>query len=497
MSWIRQVFHVARKDLMFGRWYFAAYAALIAMMVPLNFADGRDGTRIIVGLAYLLATLLVACLVTQNDSAMHVDAFWATRPLSPTAVLLAKVVAMAIGMTLPALVGQAVVLWRFGYRGQELVQFLGTAITGHLIIVVVVVMVAGMLPSLAAFAGVAILGLIALQFYGVLVGSGDRSVVSLPWLIGTLFQWLPVSLWVMALIHQYKTRNTGRSYRIAAGGVAVFAILPFVSASVVPPWHGTKSTDMPVLPGAASVGPGEHATVSGQLIPRNRIPGARLWIYGVRWISPGRPLSRGIVTRNASGSWALPPLPAGVHWIGDRGHQSESISLPDGGALNASAAGPLVVEGMMQTLRPTTVGFVPLANASRLVAKGFRAGFDSVGTSDERIVRVDYLWMSAMRSHPGAGTQDILEFTLVNRALGLAIPLHVSEGRGTGLAFPAGGANGEHEVDWLKLDPQRTHDHPGPVNPDWLRGAEVMVTRWDEAKVEPFRLRYETLERER
>ena len=39
MNWMRQVLHVARKDIGFAMWYFATYAALVAVFFAMSVSD--------------------------------------------------------------------------------------------------------------------------------------------------------------------------------------------------------------------------------------------------------------------------------------------------------------------------------------------------------------------------------------------------------------------------------------------------------------------------
>jgi len=92
MTRLGQVGHVMMKDFREARWpltvYFGIVALATAHAVGLRGADGE-----IFGYTMMLVVLfgmIVIGSIVQGDSPIRTDAFWATRPLYPSAVLLAK-----------------------------------------------------------------------------------------------------------------------------------------------------------------------------------------------------------------------------------------------------------------------------------------------------------------------------------------------------------------------------------------------------------------------
>jgi hypothetical protein len=92
MTKLAQVGHVMMKDLREARWLLAVYFGIAALATAhamrLKGFDG-EGFGFLMLLVVLLGMIVVGSLV-QADSPTRADAFWATRPLHPSAMLAAK-----------------------------------------------------------------------------------------------------------------------------------------------------------------------------------------------------------------------------------------------------------------------------------------------------------------------------------------------------------------------------------------------------------------------
>lgn len=114
MNWISQVGHVAAKDVRRARWALILYLALIAAVLA-SVVNGRAFGRyspspstpgvelpdnLVRALPFLivLVGLILSASVLQLDSPTRANAFWASRPLSPSAVLLAKLAVVSIAI---------------------------------------------------------------------------------------------------------------------------------------------------------------------------------------------------------------------------------------------------------------------------------------------------------------------------------------------------------------------------------------------------------------
>ncbi|MEO8564735.1 MAG: hypothetical protein ABI601_21870 [bacterium] len=94
MTWLGQVRHVMRKDLIEDRQLLLGYAAFVAV-VGVSSATTRLGTsngplQMLPYLVVLSGMIAVASLV-QTDSPTQADAFWASRPFHSSAMFAAKI----------------------------------------------------------------------------------------------------------------------------------------------------------------------------------------------------------------------------------------------------------------------------------------------------------------------------------------------------------------------------------------------------------------------
>ncbi len=107
----RQFLHLARRDLRRARWIAAGWIAVVVVLVGAEWA-ARSVGMLLPGTGFLLffgAAVLAAWLV-QGDPPRREEAYWATLPLDPLALLAAKAaVAFVVGGGIP-LLGHAVAL---------------------------------------------------------------------------------------------------------------------------------------------------------------------------------------------------------------------------------------------------------------------------------------------------------------------------------------------------------------------------------------------------
>jgi hypothetical protein len=97
MSWFAQVLHMLRKELLHARWAVLVWVTLVALGVA--HAYGFGGTSDFFGSLMFLTVLFgmgLVAFVVQADSAVQRDAFWPSRPLSPSAVLASKALFAAL-----------------------------------------------------------------------------------------------------------------------------------------------------------------------------------------------------------------------------------------------------------------------------------------------------------------------------------------------------------------------------------------------------------------
>jgi hypothetical protein len=109
MNWSRQVAHVMAKDLRESRWAIGVYAALTIVATANAFRAVQNGPTTVIAMPLIvLFGMITVGSIVQSDSPIRADAFWASRPLSASAVLAAKLslaLAVVIGV---AAIGQSI-----------------------------------------------------------------------------------------------------------------------------------------------------------------------------------------------------------------------------------------------------------------------------------------------------------------------------------------------------------------------------------------------------
>jgi hypothetical protein len=125
MTTLAQMLHVARKDLRECRWPFVVYAALV-VFAAVRAAGLWSPSRALEMAMFLvvIAGLVLVAMLVQSDSPIRADAFWATRPLAPSAVLVAKIVVAVVIVVGLAIAGQAYAIASFDIHGAALARSL-------------------------------------------------------------------------------------------------------------------------------------------------------------------------------------------------------------------------------------------------------------------------------------------------------------------------------------------------------------------------------------
>jgi hypothetical protein len=113
MNPLAQVRHVMAKDISQARWAILLYLVVVALATThaLGWMRFQNGGLDIAMFVVVAAGLFVTANIVQADSPIRSDAFWASRPLHPAAVLSAKALLVALLVLGAPLVGQAVVLY--------------------------------------------------------------------------------------------------------------------------------------------------------------------------------------------------------------------------------------------------------------------------------------------------------------------------------------------------------------------------------------------------
>jgi len=103
---------VMAKDVRQSRWLLLGYLGVILLAYAQSIQQPTSApTTLDVSLfLVVLVGMLAAGLLIQADSPTRADAFWASRPFDPTAVLASKALCTLLVLVVPALIAQAAVL---------------------------------------------------------------------------------------------------------------------------------------------------------------------------------------------------------------------------------------------------------------------------------------------------------------------------------------------------------------------------------------------------
>lgn len=458
MSWLGQVGHVMAKDVRQTWWAVAlvllavAGGTLRALDVGLSHSGeiqmgtARVVTEVALGTpALLIAGLLLVALLVHADSPARSDAFWATRPLVPSAVLAAKVVLMAtlllllpLGAQLWALVAHEVPADRIpGLLGASALEQAGlvavaaalASLTADLRSYVVAIMV-------ATFAWSMILAVAAGAFGNPVTYGPRSSVTDVVWLVAG----------AALVTYQYHVRDVRRVATVAAAPVAAALLLlaaippqrPIpVRREAVPPHlraEGLGVADMDVRPEGLGM---------SQVILRLELSDGRPGYRYALW--PG---DAHIRLPDGSEARAVASQRMTLHQSGDAGlegfirldegrgppfglaHLAFSVPRDVGDVLEREGASGIELTGDVEVLEPSVVGMVPLEVGAAVARGGYRIRVESVEPGPEPIVNTVAESVERSRSWWGRVPFESLEFFLVNEERKELLALHLRSGGG-------------------------------------------------------------------
>jgi hypothetical protein len=238
---------VVRKDVRQQALVLVAWVSLVvlrALLVGTGLDVHVDVQRLLttsgeslLRIAYWTASLMqmalmvaIAAQVIHSDCLVGTTAFWLTRPIPRWRLAAAKLLSpFLLLVALPMLV-EALVLAANGAGGPDLARALGESALERTVVLVPVMAVAAVTANLGTFviAGIASMTgtvLVAFLFQVVLkLGVRGRSVGAVetgPYVATAVL----VTVCLLALLHQVRTRRTGRSVMLLATGVVLFMLV--------------------------------------------------------------------------------------------------------------------------------------------------------------------------------------------------------------------------------------------------------------------------------
>jgi len=182
MSFAAETFHLLRKELRRTRHASRLYLLLLAVTAPAA-AGALPHAEATASLGGVLIGLFAAGLlayVVQADSPLRVDAFWATLPIRPLALLASRGIYAIAVLLAPALLAQAAVFLAFDVAALDLAPLLTASVVRMGVWLLLAGLVAALTRSLRSFA-LAILALVVgTSAVGGLVRSAAAIVASDP-----------------------------------------------------------------------------------------------------------------------------------------------------------------------------------------------------------------------------------------------------------------------------------------------------------------------------
>ena len=153
MTWFAQVRHVLTKDIREAGWPLGIYVALVLLASAQAMEWLTSSVEILQVLALLVVLfgMVLAASIVQSDSPIRADAFWATRPLHASAVLVAKLSLGVIVIVGPPLVGQWGGLSEHGITGRTLAAMLGDSAAIYAQWLLMAMVVGAVTPDIRTF----------------------------------------------------------------------------------------------------------------------------------------------------------------------------------------------------------------------------------------------------------------------------------------------------------------------------------------------------------
>lgn len=501
MKWHEQVVHVARKDVRYARWLVAAYllVVVVATLVAAGWLGPQEasylGSLLVMGLGLLLLGTTV-----QADSPARTEAFWASRPLDPSAVLAAKLLVAALLVLGLPLVGQAVALAAHDLPAERMPALLLESAVAFGGWIAVAGAVAAVTPDLRSFGVVLLLLVFSESMLGGVVSAltGWSPGTALP-MAGTIV--IPAA-WLLLLGHQYLTGSVLRGrWLVAALALVVLLLPPSASARLTP------SAASPPAAGEVqeAIRPEEVRISALHRRPGNRVDvgisfGGLKPAHHYRLLSPvvlvsreGEAVRVGLEERPARTglSRTPPPLDGEWTWLSGEPRQPDSyrqmLSLelsPSQRALLSRPGTRVVVRADLEVLRATVVGSLPLRGGAALAGGGRRIRVLTVENSPQGpLLELSGSILASDRAPQGSGAMVIDPWSapapvLVHRGRreALALDLTTGSGGGGGLVLP--GARTTTMTGEFAASRGRSPGSWPAVDEEWLREAELVLFRW-------------------
>ena len=502
-----QVVHVIKKDLREHWLALAVYVALIAVVaVNATRADGGSAANVVpditAALLVLFGMVLVASLV-QGDAPARANAFWATKPLDPFAVLAAKLALTVVVVIGIPLIAQFVGLRAHDVRSHELLRDVVASAWAYWKWLLIALLLSALTKDIKTF----VLSLFTIPvFFTVAVIGVSRMPVRIaadPTLLGPMNpirEWAEMALGVIGclalLLHMYRARDA----RPLMWPVAFMLLLACQAATGPLPAHQPSSRTL-------ADGAFAHATFR---LGKSEFVANGVSQFGVSLTPDSVPpierltLVNAVVTvTDKTGSVVRAPLSgprtdmrlfnhalANVRWLGDPAIAASG----NGGAIVytdrlrqmvARGIASLAIEGRMIVRLPETSDTLELLNGYSAAQNGRKITISKIESTDRTAsftVSTESVQAigaeNAQTFSPTFLPDDDVEYALLNASRREAVALD-SQGSSSStgnLVLP--GVLTVRSTALLSTVARRMGRVTPDIDADWLRGARLVVTHW-------------------
>lgn len=481
------VLHVVQKDLAAARWFLAAYFALLVLSAYQQLST-PGGMQMLAGMFAVVTAWLCVGVAVQSDPATRADAFWVTRPLSPSIVFAAKLAMIGVVIAM-GLATQLFVMTMHDAPAGDMLAEAGTLVL-FMTLMLATALLTGALTSdmaglLAASLGVIILiqvpELLLPSPGGAETGGAATTIVAVAW-IGAV---LAAAAW------QYRRRN------VRVGRVALVAlVLGGTTADQLLTTATPHSTATPVevsgrISGAGpSVGTRHQLRIHGVLAGQTGDAGSTAILVpeAARVVaSDGRESVVSMANRSGSFTSHFRPDDARTDAAFPDGVPLAIVDLTEQQYRLLSQPGAmLVVDGTAHVQRALPVAALALDDARVHRAGGIRVRIHQQEAVPGEELAVTVTGATGARRE-SVYEGDYLTYTLVGAA-GDSLPLQrrgSETGRGM-LALPS--VRGWHRSEKLRAPAGRSAGTNTEPPPAWPLDARLHVYDWRVVDSYPVRI---------
>lgn len=487
MTWLAQVRHILAKDLVESRRMLVAYAAMVMVATASTLGPLLLGAWFMLASFGVLALgMLMVASAVYSDSPTRSDAFWATRPIRPTAMLGAKIAfALVAGLGI-GLVGQFVGLRAYDIPWGSTARQLGLSVVAYGSILLFGVVLSALTRDVRSF----LLALVATAVCVIVLSWIPREAWHLPRALDALLAVSAVAASVTWLARVYRRHDLQQGERLLGVGALTLTLVSWsVDAPDAPPPRAAGPGPIHVLAEYRGMNQMDRLDVGLRLPDAPVAQRLRLSdVHAVVRLLDGRVITlKGQPIPIDLRMPSVPPVP-GLHWITSETRYApemrHGISLePTRAQRSALAAGvaAVTVEGVLEAYDARVVDAVRPSVGARIGRAGQRARVDDWSTElgePELRLTLTRITDPTRRdaSAPGFFGYDEMRFALVNRA------------RGEALLFDRGGLGGANgslvlpgtQLQFGTLQLAAPFFERSKVRRDqaWFDGAELLMLEW-------------------